>query len=528
MRQLLLAAMPVICVLLSAGISRAQRFANDWMTAGYDAQRSSWVRSDAKISKESLQQPGFELVWKLKLEISPRQLNTLTPPSLLDFYIGYRGFRSLGFFGAASDRVIAIDTDLARIEWEKDLAPAGRAPSGTLPCPGGMTSAVTRPTGTAYPMVPTGRGAGRGTPARSGVGLPYEGAVTLKSAPAPAPPKPPVAAAKPGSTAAEPPNPFAPRVQWALALTGDGKLHSMWVSNGHEPNPAVQFLPPQAHATGLIAFDNTAYAATTNGCGGVEDGLWALDLTAGKVSRWKSPVKGVAGFAAGPDGTIYAASGSELTALTARTLEPRSSYKSGGTAFSSSPVVFEFKGRDLAAVAASDGRLHLVDTASLNRRAPLDKTAPFTSLDYPVRSLASWQDPSGTRWILAAAGGPTGEIQNGAIVAWKLIEKGGAPSLDRAWISGDLISPLPPLVIHGVVFALSSGEFRSNDAKVTAARSKPAVLYALDAATGKTLWSSGDTITSFAHSGGLAAGGSRVYVATYDGTQYAFGFPIEH
>ena len=399
MRQLLLAAMPVICVLLSAGISRAQRFANDWMTAGYDAQRSSWVRSDAKISKESLQQPGFELVWKLKLEISPRQLNTLTPPSLLDFYIGYRGFRSLGFFGAASDRVIAIDTDLARIEWEKDLAPAGRAPSGTLSCPGGMTSAVTRPTGTAYPMVPTGRGAGRGTPARSGVGLPYEGAVTLKSAPAPAPPKPPVAAAKPGSTAAEPPNPFAPRVQWALALTGDGKLHSMWVSNGHEPNPAVQFLQPQAHATGLIAFDNTAYAATTNGCCGVEDGLWALDLTAGKVSRWKSPVKGVAGFAAGPDGTIYAASGSELTALTARTLEPRSSYKSGGAAFSSSPVVFEFKGRDLAAVAASDGRLHLVDTASLNRRAPLDKTAPFTSLDYPVRSLASWQDPSGTRWI---------------------------------------------------------------------------------------------------------------------------------
>jgi outer membrane protein assembly factor BamB len=50
----------------------------------------------------------------------------------------------------------------------------------------------------------------------------------------------------------------------------------------------------------------------------------------------------------------------------------------------------------------------------------------------------------------------------------------------------------------------------------------------LDATTGKQLWSSGNLLTSFVHSGGLSAGGSRVYVSTYDGTQYVFGFPIEH
>ena len=95
-----------------------------------------------------------------------------------------------------------------------------------------------------------------------------------------------------------------------------------------------------------------------------------------------------------------------------------------------------------------------------------------------------------------------------------------------------MVSPLAPVVVNGVVFALSSGEFRSGDPKISAAeranRSKHAVLYALDGLTGKELWNSGDTITSFVHSGGLAAGGSRVYVATYEGTQYAFGFPIEH
>jgi outer membrane protein assembly factor BamB len=79
---------------------------------------------------------------------------------------------------------------------------------------------------------------------------------------------------------------------------------------------------------------------------------------------------------------------------------------------------------------------------------------------------------------------------------------------------------------------VASGEFRSDDPKMTAAerakRSSPAVLYALDSVTGKELWSSGSTITSFVHSGGLSGGGSRVYVSTHDGTQYAFGFPIEH
>src|SRR5262249_34871212 len=100
------------------------------------------------------------------------------------------------------------------------------------------------------------------------------------------------------------------------------------------------------------------------------------------------------------------------------------------------------------------------------------------------------------------------------------------------WVSRDLVSPLSPIVINGVVFAASSGEFRSNDSKVTAAqraqRSSPAVVYALDAATGKELWNSGKTITSFVHGGGLSGGGSQLYLGTHDGTLYAFGYWIEH
>ena len=57
--------------------------------------------------------------------------------------------------------------------------------------------------------------------------------------------------------------------------------------------------------------------------------------------------------------------------------------------------------------------------------------------------------------------------------------------------------------------------------------SAPAVLYVLDASTGKMMWSSGTKIASFAR-GGLAAGGGQVYLVTYDNQLYAFGIPLEH
>ena len=104
--------------------------------------------------------------------------------------------------------------------------------------------------------------------------------------------------------------------------------------------------------------------------------------------------------------------------------------------------------------------------------------------------------------------------------------------MQPVWVSRDMMSPAPPTIVNGVVFAISSGEYRSGDAQMTAAqraqRSKPAVLYALDAATGKELWSSGTTIASFVRGVGPSAGDGQVYVVTYDGTIYAFGIPLEH
>jgi outer membrane protein assembly factor BamB len=514
----------------------AQRGA-DWTTVGNDAQRSSWVRRDAKISPETMRKPGFELVWKVKLKNDARPLVSLTPPALLDFYISYRGFRSLGFVGGSSGTVTGLDIDLARIEWEKRF-PVPSAGSSSTECPGGMTSSVTRPTVTGYPPA-TGVGFGRGTPAKSGVGAPLEGAVTLKEREARLAAPPPPAAATNRRTA-PPSNPYTPTVQYVHAITADGKLHSMYVSNGDEPNPAVDFLPPNANARGLMVFDKTAYVVTVNGCGGAENGIWALNLESKKVTRWKSDsgVVGHAGFAAGPEGTIYVASrNGELVALEPGTLTVKGTHKAG-TGFSSTPLVFDYKDKDLIAVATSDGKIQLLDAGTLNGPA-LATTEAFSSEDFATGSLASWQDAAGTRWVLAPAGGSVagaagfavgnGEVKNGAIVAFKVVEENGRITLQPGWVSSDILSPLSLAIVNGVVFALASGESRSGDAAGQRAKgSSNAVLYALDGATGKELWNSGNSITSIVHSGRPAAGGGRVYVGGHDGTQYAFGFPMEH
>ena len=119
----------------------------------------------------------------------------------------------------------------------------------------------------------------------------------------------------------------------------------------------------------------------------------------------------------------------------------------------------------------------------------------------------------------------------GSIVAFKVVDADGQVALAPAWRSPGLVSPLAPLVVSGMVFAVSSGEDRAGPATLTAAqrrqRSVPARLYVLDAASGKPLWNSGLAITSAARAR-IAAGSGQVYLVTADNQLYAFGIPMEH
>ncbi|MFN0087835.1 MAG: hypothetical protein ACKVX9_20755 [Blastocatellia bacterium] len=533
------------------GVAHAQRGGADWMTESADTQRSSWIRSDAKISKESMQKrpaptDGFQFLWKIKVRNTPRQMNSLMPPATLDRLIGYRGFRMLGFFGGSSDNIFTIDTDLGRMEWEKHLKSSAPPQAGTLACPGGMTTGVARPTVAAIPPTPTGpAGPGRNTPARSAVGEPGKGAVTLANVRPSPPPGPNPMLVQP--TRVNPANPPGGQLGAGpfliYALSGDGMFHSLHLSNGADYEPPVKLLPPNANAQGLTVIDQVAYVVTTGGCGGAANGVWALDLLTKQVATWKGDVEGAAGPVFGGDGAIYVATGpggespNSIVALDQKTLKVKSSYSTGGQAFTSTPVVFEHKGRTLIAASTRDGRIHLLESGKMG--AALSTSAAM-GRDFAPGALSSWQDRAGARWILAPVEGALpagftaagGAVTRGAVVAWKIVDRNGALSLQPDWASRDLMSPLTPTIINGVVFATSSGEFRPGDGKATAAqramRSSRAVVYALDAQTGKELWNSGTKIASFTRGGAIAGGMGQIYVTTHDGTIYAFGFPMEH
>ena len=79
---------------------------------------------------------------------------------------------------------------------------------------------------------------------------------------------------------------------------------------------------------------------------------------------------------------------------------------------------------------------------------------------------------------------------------------------------------------NGVVYVLLSGKTsdKSRGAiKVPAGLDPNAVLYALDAETGRALYSSNKLINSFTHFNEPVVAGGQVYVCTSNGKIYAFG-----
>jgi outer membrane protein assembly factor BamB len=531
-------------VFICMNVAVAQRGGQEWMTSGADAQRSSWIRTDGKISRQSMQKLGFQFLFKMKLDNEARQLNSLTQPVLLDRLIGYRGFESLAFVGGSSDTLYAIDYDLGVVYWKTDFkSSTASRQSGTLVCPGGLTAAATRPVNLLPPAPGRGFGGGNRVPsARAMVGEPDQGFPDITgrgSAAAAAPVPAPLSA--PAAPPAAPPRGGGGGggggqggVASVYALAADGKLHQLSLQTGRDVViQPLQLVPPNANASGLIIVDNVLYTSTSNDCSGAPNGVWAVDLSSADktIASWKTNganVAGSAGIAIGTDGTVYVAtSEGTVAALEPRTLQLRDSFKPPNVEFTSSPLVFQHRGKDLIAVAGKDGRIYILNSTSLggaDQRTPLSATpVGANTADFAPSALASWQDADGTRWILAPA--------STAVVAFKLVEQNGVPMLQQDWVSREMVSPVPPIIINGVVFALSSGEYRSGGAQMSAAqraqRSKPAVLYALDGATGKELWNSGATITSFAHNGGLSGGLGQVFVSTVDSTFYSFGFPIE-
>jgi len=323
------------------------------------------------------------------------------------------------------------------------------------------------------------------------------------------------------------------------------------------------------------------YVPTSQGCGGVRSGVWAVDLQDPKhpVTNFLSgPTAGAgiwgrAGVSIGPDGSIYAETGDgpydpetgkypdSVLKLAPKTLKLTDYYTPANRAYltrkdldmgNMSPVVFPFQGKHLIAGAGKEGVIYLLDAASLggaDHRTPAFRSPLYTNDSVKFAgagfwgSFATWQDSHDVRWLLAPAWGPQGkdspkfpvtndETPHGSIMAFKVEMKDGSPVLVPAWRSRDLSYPDPPVIANGIVFAVSTGDQveqadETGKLYTVADRVKlktgNAVLYAFDAQTGKELYNSGDVMKQFTHFSGLAIADGRVFCTTYDGVIYAFG-----
>jgi hypothetical protein len=555
-----------LCACASAAlVAQGRGGGGEWTTSGHDAQRTSWTEGDERLTKQAVQKGEFQFLWKAKFENEARQLNSLTQPVLLDRLIGFRGFKALAFIGGSADRLFAIDTDLGRPYWTTVLsysANTGGPPAPSWECPGGLIATPTRRTALAPSAFGGGGGRERGVRTGSAVGEPGKGAAVLSQMqPRRAAPPAPQGRQEGDARVAE--VPFG-GVDPVYAMGSDGLLHTLAASNGADQVPPVAFLPPSARPSALIWVDGMVYTSTSNECGAAPNAVWAIDLTTSdpKPAVWKTGganVAGTSGPTLGTTGDLYVAlsahapktarsgstgdtpDGDAVVVLDGHTLRVKDWFSAPGADFNTSPIVIREKDRDLVAAAGNDGRLYLLDGKSVgggDHKTPLFVTPKYSAAG-AGGALATWES-DGTRWILAPAVGAVqgaarsttnGLTPNGAIVAFKLADQGGKPTLEAAWSSRDLTSPLGPIVVNGMVFAASSGEYRATAGRLTAAqraqRSIPAVLYLLDGLTGKELWSSGKMVTSFARAG-LSAGSGQIFLVTYDSQLYVFGIPMEH
>ncbi len=461
----------------------------------------------------------MQLLWKVKLDSKPMGMLTFREPVIVSGVKTATGTSTLAILAGATNDIHAIDTSTGKVVWETKLKWSSEKPQE--------------------------KGEGNGFICTNAL------SATPVVSPIDAP------------------------VRRLYVLASDGYLHIVDLGTGAESDPPIEMLSlPYGKPYGLNLVNNVIYTVTGQGCGGVPNALYAVDLANRKLTVSDPPQAGLwgtAGPAVGSDGTIYfesgdgaydASTGKLSTSVEAFTFsKDQLTLKDYFTPsnhiwlsrrdldMNTTPAIFPYKGRDLIVASGKEGRYFVLDSKSMggaDHMTPLFRSELISNKNVNFQtegtwgSISSWLGKDGTRWVLGPTGGVAavpfpksyGPTPNGGVVAFKLTDKGGKTQLEPAWLSRNMMTSEPPIIVNGVVFVLAAGEFtgQTNDEQgglYSAAdrikRSVPAKLFALDAITGKELYSSGDQVTSFLHQAGPSTAGDQVIFGTFDGTIYSFG-----
>jgi len=490
----------------------------DWLTDGGNAQRTAWQKDEKILTTANVK--DMKLLWKLKLNNQPRVIHSLFPPLIIEHVTTPDGPKQIAIEAGSSDNIYAIDVEKGEVVWKKQFQntwtppPAGGRAAGIL-CPGGQTA----------------------TPVIGPAGTP--GKYTI------------------------------------YAASWDGMLHQLNAADGEDVAPPSKFMPPNGKPYALNLFKNVIYTHTAQGCGGNPNVVYAYDLATNVVGSWGPAGGGMwgrTGPAISSSGVMYTGTGdgrwdpengSYGTGIIGVKQNPRTKgleladYYGPSNAdwlvkrdldMQVTPAIFNYKGRELMVDAGKECRIYLMDTKSIggdDHRTPLYRSPQLCNEDYNSASagiwgsMATWDDAKGTRWVLTPIWGEKhsafkapvdyGDVEDGAIVAFKLEEKNGKLTLTPAWMSQNMNRAEPPVIANGIVFAYGNGEDTTQSYPDVGLADTPerripgstrAVLYALDAQTGKTLWSRRNQITSWNHWSGLSIANARGYIGTYQRNLY--------
>ena len=523
--------------------------ANEWLTWGYDQERTGWNRAETLLSPRNVGQ--LKQVWSTQLNVPVDKyvLSTMTAPVLVAGVQTAQGAKDLLFVHGANDTLYALDANGGQIVWQKSFTNHNKstAPVRDWLCP---------KTPNATPTIDKARGI-------------------------------------------------------VFFISNDGMLRGLSLADGADRLTPVAMVAPFARAWSLNLIDNVIYSPSGRACGEITDKtsmeytaamsglrragsgplLDASAVNAADVHDLSKPVVthfftsgarpaapwGRGGVVRAPGGVVLETSNGRydpaagdfsesVLKVAPRAARIMDSFTPSNwmdnlmhdLSGSANPVVFNFAGKTLIAVSQKEAVLRILDANNLggqNHMTPIWQSPRLgndqktgTDPGRGVWGAIASAEINGRRFLyLPLLGNPSkdspafpvtnGPREDGSVIAFEVVNEGGKISAKPLWTSANMVMPDPPVVANGVVYALSTGgQAMQNGAKpgdprmpydVSAVLRSTQVsnmtLYAYDAVSGKQLWSSGKTMSDWVHFSEPVVAQGKIFVVTHDAHVIAFG-----
>ncbi|HEY0264506.1 MAG TPA: PQQ-binding-like beta-propeller repeat protein [Granulicella sp.] len=523
--------------------------AQGYLTEGYDASRTGWVKEEKILTKSNIDK--VKMLWRVQLPSIQRNFHDIHTPLVIEGLQTPNGVKEVAIVAGIDDQLFGLDAKTGELLWTKQMEHilGGLPDSTNRLCPNGQTSIPT--------IEKTADGKYK-VWALAGDGRVWEvDPATGKD--------------------------LAPPQKWYQ--TGNFKSYALNMTNGYLVTSTSQGCGGHINAFG---FFNTRDGSTMQ-FAPIGGGMWGRRGVA--VDSQGAVWIGTGGARFQPQGGIQGP-GTLATSIVGVKPNPQtntvdlvgahSAYNSNwifkrDLDISVSPSIFTYQGKEMAVYTHKTCRVHLVDLAAARAAGAkvLRKTLDTSSLICNDRQLwdenGAWgaittaQDSAGKQWVFvpfwgeksrefnppvintpAVPGGRVWDLQlskHGGVAAFTVDKDGDGYKLTPRWVSQDMNMGEAGLFANDILWVFASGvnnrqqgrEVAWND-HITPFGEQPlpgldmgthATIYALDAQTGKTLWNSGDHIKTWNHWNTITMADGKVMLSTVDGVVYAFGIDEE-